>query len=107
MLRRRPQPDQRGAQRTVNVTDAGIGKGLQVFGHARREHLGAHRARAAPARGRETPARPPAGSRRLLDRIGRQRHPLGATQDREQDLDSLARLHPGIQTDMPGEGAAE
>ena len=36
----------------------------------------------------------------LLDRIGRQRHPLGATQNRQQHLDPLARLHPGIQADV-------
>ena len=45
--------------------------------------------------------------RRLLDRIGGQRHPLGAAQDREQHLDPLAWLHAGVETDMAGERAVQ
>jgi hypothetical protein len=42
-------------------------------------------------------------SQRLLDRIGGQRHPLGATENRQQYLDPLVRLHAGVETDVAGE----
>ena len=45
--------------------------------------------------------------RRLLDRIGGQRHPLRAAQDRQQHLDPLAWLHAGVETDVAGERAAD
>ena len=46
--------------------------------------------------------RPSPCLRRLLDRIGRQRHSLGAAQDRQQHLDSLVGLHALVEPDMPG-----
>ena len=43
--------------------------------------------------------------RRLLDRVGK-RDPLGASQDRQQQLNALVGPHAGVQSDAPGERTA-
>ena len=101
-----PQSHQRGAQRAVNVTDTGIGKGLQVLDHARREHL--------PHIGRELRQRvaekrllvPPAGSRRLLHRVLRQLDPPLAAKEPQQHGNPPVRRLAVIERQVVAEGSA-